>query len=195
MKNVRPEGSTVLYVQRLATAFFLQSAEASREFDRCFPGQRDNFDPISKFCPSFTILTKSDRCFPGQRERCSALLMWAEEEVEWFAERLDKQVFNIIVIITIIIILDEQVFNSQSAISVVAACVAFLRRQAERLLSQGLDLLFMLDARLQASVEKVQLKRLAVRGGQKPTGYIWLAILNTSDVCMKGGDGSSGQGS
>ena len=72
MKNVRPEGSTVLYVQRLATAFFLQSAEASREFDRCFPGQRD---------------------------RCSALLMWAEEEVEWFAERLDKQVFNMIIII------------------------------------------------------------------------------------------------
>ena len=129
MKNVRPEGSTVLYVQRLATAFFLQSAEASREFDRCFPGQRD---------------------------RCSALLMWAEEEVEWFAERLDKQVFYSIIIITTIIILDKQVFNSQSAISVVAACVAFLRRQAERLLSQGLDLLFMLDARLQASVEKVQ---------------------------------------
>ena len=129
MKNVRPEGSTVLYVQRLATAFFLQSAEASREFDRCFPGQRD---------------------------RCSALLMWAEEEVEWFAERLDKQVFYSIIIIITIIILDKQVFNSQSAISVVAACVAFLRRQAERLLSQGLDLLFMLDARLQASVEKVQ---------------------------------------
>ena len=119
----------MLYVQRLATAFFLQSAEASREFDRCFPGQRD---------------------------RCSALLMWAEEEVEWFAERLDKQVFYSIIIITTIIILDKQVFNSQSAISVVAACVAFLRRQAERLLSQGLDLLFMLDARLQASVEKVQ---------------------------------------
>ena len=70
VKNVRPEGSTVLYVQRLATAFFLQSAEASREFDRCFPGQRD---------------------------RCSALLMWAEDEVEWFAERLDKQVFNNII--------------------------------------------------------------------------------------------------
>ena len=127
MKNVRPEGSTVLYVQRLATAFFLQTAEASREFDRCFPGQRD---------------------------RCSALLMWAEEEVEWFAERLDKQVINITIIL-IIIVMNKQVFNSQSAISVVAACVAFLRRQAERLLSQGLDLLFMLDARLQASVEKV----------------------------------------
>ena len=103
VKNVRPEGSTVLYVQRLATAFFLQTAEASREFDKCFPGQRD---------------------------RSSAFLMWAEEEVEWFAERLDKQVFN-----------------SQSAISVVAACVAFLRRQADRLLAQGLDLLFMLDSR------------------------------------------------
>ena len=125
---MRPEGSTVLYVQRLATAFFLQTAEASREFDRCFPGQRD---------------------------RCSALLMWAEEEVEWFAERLDKQVIIVIIIIIIIIFMDKQVFNSQSAISVVAACVAFLRRQAERLLSQGLDLLFMLDARLQASVEKV----------------------------------------
>ena len=92
---MRPEGSTVLYVQRLATAFFLQSAEASREFDRCFLGQRDIYGQIFKFCPSLTILTKSEsRCFPGQRERCSALLMWAEEEVEWFAERLDKQVFN-----------------------------------------------------------------------------------------------------
>ena len=74
--------------------------------------------------------------------------MWAEEEVEWFAERLDKQVFN-----------------SQSAISVVAACVAFLRRQAERLLSQGLDLLFMLDSRLQSSVEKVQF--ILFRGASK----------------------------
>ena len=111
VRNVRPEGSTVVYVQRLAAAFFQQTAEAAREFDKCFP---------------------------GQQARCSALLMWAEEEVEWFAERLDKQVFN-----------------SQSAVAVVAACVAFLRKQAERLVAQGLDLLFMLDARLQASVEKV----------------------------------------
>lgn len=111
VRNVRPEGSTVVYVQRLATAFFQQTAEAAREFDKCFPG------------------------LPA---RSSALLMWAEEEVEWFAERLDKQVFN-----------------SQSAVAVVAACVAFLRKQAERLVAQGLDLLFMLDARLQASVEKV----------------------------------------
>ena len=151
VKNVRPEGSTVLYVQRLASAFFLQSAEASREFDRCFPGQRD---------------------------RCSALLMWAEDEVEWFAERLDKQVFNnVIITTTIIIIMDKQVFNSQSAISVVAACVAFLRRQAERLLSQGLDLLFMLDARLQASVEKVQLRSGCISEGDP--------------VCLPGGDGGT----
>ena len=40
VKNVRPEGSTVLYVQRLGTAFFQQVGEACREFDKCFPGQK-----------------------------------------------------------------------------------------------------------------------------------------------------------
>jgi len=111
VKNVRPEGSTVLYVQRLGTSFFQQVSEGGREFDKCFPGKR-----------------ASD----------SAFLMWTEEEIEWFADRLDKQVFN-----------------SQSPISVVSACVSFLRRQAERLVASGLDVLFMLDNRLQASIEKV----------------------------------------
>ena len=74
-------------------------------------------------------------------------------------------------------VLDKQVFNSQSAISVVAACVAFLRRQAERLLSQGLDLLFMLDARLQASVEKVYTEWLLIQDGQMPTGWVWLVMV------------------
>jgi len=112
VKNVRPEGSTVLYVQRLATAFFHQLTESSREFDKCFSGAGPT--------------------------RASSLLQWAEEEVEWFADRLDKQVFN-----------------SQSPISVVAACVSFLRAQSERLVTAGLDVLFMLDSRLQASIEKV----------------------------------------
>jgi len=111
VKNVRPEGSTVMYVQRLGTAFFQQVCEACREFDKCFPGQRD----IS-----------------------SALLMWTEEEIEWFADRLDKQVFN-----------------SQSPITVVSSCVSFLRKQSERLVSTGMDVIFMLDNRLQASIEKV----------------------------------------
>lgn len=111
VKNVRPEGSTVLYVQRLGTSFFQQVAEGGREFDKCFPGQR-----------------ASD----------SSFLMWTEEEIEWFADRLEKQVFN-----------------SQSPISTVSSCVSFLRRQADRLVATGLDVLFMLDNRLQASIEKV----------------------------------------
>jgi len=111
VKNVRPEGSTVVYVQRLGTAFFQQIVEACREFDKCFPGQRD---------------------------KTSALLMWTEEEVEWFADRLDKQVFN-----------------SQSPITVVSSCVSFLRKQSERLVNTGMDVIFMLDSRLQASIEKV----------------------------------------
>jgi len=111
VKNVRPEGSTVLYVQRLGTAFFQQVAEACREFDKCFPGQSD---------------------------RSSALLMWTEEEIEWFADRLDKQVFN-----------------SQSPITTVSSCVSFLRKQSERLVNSGMDVIFMLDNRLQASIEKV----------------------------------------
>jgi len=111
VKVVRPEGSTVMYVQRLANTFFHQVAEGGREFERCFPGERDSN---------------------------SSFLQWTEEEIEWFADRLDKQVFN-----------------SQSPISVVASCVAFLRKQADRLVATGTDVLFMLDSRLQASIEKV----------------------------------------
>ena len=40
VKNVRPEGSTILYVQRLGTAFFHQITETCKEFDKCFPGER-----------------------------------------------------------------------------------------------------------------------------------------------------------
>ena len=40
VKNVRPEGSTALYVQRLGSAFFHQISCACAEFDKCFPGQR-----------------------------------------------------------------------------------------------------------------------------------------------------------
>jgi len=111
VKNVRPEGSTSVYVQRLGSAFFHQISCACSEFDKCFPGQSD---------------------------RASSLLMWAEEEVDWFADRLNKQVFN-----------------SQSGISLVASCVASLRRQAESLVSGGTDVIFMMDIRLQPTCEKL----------------------------------------
>ena len=40
VKNVRPEGSTIVYVQRLGTAFFHQITETCKEFDKSFPGER-----------------------------------------------------------------------------------------------------------------------------------------------------------
>ena len=43
-------------------------------------------------------------------EKASSLLMWTEEEIDWFVDRLNKQVFN-----------------SQSGISLVASCVSSLR--------------------------------------------------------------------
>ena len=71
-------------------------------------------------------------------EKASSLLMWTEEEVDWFADRLNKQVFN-----------------SQSGISLVATCVATLRRQAESLVFSGTDVIFMMDIRLQPTCEKL----------------------------------------
>ena len=64
--------------------------------------------------------------------------MWTEEEVDWFVERLNKQVFS-----------------SQSGISLVAACVASLRRQAEHLVNSGTDVMFLIDVRLQPTAEKL----------------------------------------
>ena len=116
-----------MYVQRLGTAFFQQIVEACREFDKCFPGQRSYFATNN-----IVMITLCSR------DKTSALLMWTEEEVEWFADRLDKQVFN-----------------SQSPITVVSSCVSFLRKQSERLVNTGMDVIFMLDSRLQASIEKV----------------------------------------
>ena len=71
-------------------------------------------------------------------DKASSLLMWTEEEVDWFVERLNKQVFN-----------------SQSGISLVAACVASLRRQAEHLVTSGTDVMFLMDVRLQPTAEKL----------------------------------------
>jgi len=111
VKNVRPEGSTIVYVQRLGSAFFHQISETCKEFDKCFPG--DN-------------------------EKASSLLMWTEEEIDWFVDRLNKQVFN-----------------SQSGISLVASCVSSLRKQAEHLVSSGTDVMFLMDVRLQPTCEKL----------------------------------------
>merc|ERR1712126_268902 len=111
VKNVRPEGSTTIYVQRLGTAFFHQITETCKEFDKCFP---------------------------GLSEKASSLLVWTEEEVDWFAERLNKQVFN-----------------SQSGISLVSSCVSSLRKQAEHLVTSGTDVMFLIDVRLQPTCEKL----------------------------------------
>ena len=64
--------------------------------------------------------------------------MWTEEEIDWFVERLNKQVFN-----------------SQSGLSLVASCVASLRKQAEHLVTSGTDVMFLMDVRLQSTAEKL----------------------------------------
>ena len=64
--------------------------------------------------------------------------MWTEEEVDWFADRLNKQVFN-----------------SQSGLSLVSTCVSTLRRQAESLVTAGTDVIFMMEVRLQPTCEKL----------------------------------------
>ena len=71
-------------------------------------------------------------------EKASSLLVWTEEEVDWFAERLNKQVFN-----------------SQSGISLVSSCVSSLRKQAEHLVTSGTDVMFLIDVRLQPTCEKL----------------------------------------
>ena len=71
-------------------------------------------------------------------DKASSLLMWTEEEIDWFVERLNKQVFN-----------------SQSGLSLVASCVASLRKQAEHLVTSGTDVMFLMDVRLQSTAEKL----------------------------------------
>ena len=61
----------------------------------------------------------------------------SEEEVDWFMERLNKQVFQL------------------SEISLVAACVASLRRQVEHLVTSSTDVRFLMDVRLQPTTEKL----------------------------------------
>ena len=86
----------------------------------------------------FSIKCNAEPHSPCLSGRASSLLMWTEEEVDWFADRLNKQVFN-----------------SQSGISLVSSCVATLRRQAETLVSSGTDVIFMMDIRLQPTCEKL----------------------------------------
>ena len=64
--------------------------------------------------------------------------MWTEEEIDWFVDRLNKQVFN-----------------SQSGISLVASCVSSLRKISEHLVSSGTDVMFLMDIRLQPTCEKL----------------------------------------
>lgn len=80
-----------------------------------------------------------DKCFPDQRGQSytSLFLMWLEEETEWFAD-----------------ILEKHIFSSQSPLATVADCLAFLREQAKKLVAPGLDILFIIDARFQSSIEK-----------------------------------------
>lgn len=111
VKNCRTEGTTRLYIQRLASAFFHQITDSIKEFDTCFPNQGKNM---------------------------SLFVMWLEEETEWFTD-----------------ILEKHIFSSQSPLSTVADCVAFLREQAKKLITPGLDILFMIDARFQSSIEKI----------------------------------------
>ena len=58
--------------------------------------------------------------------------------MDWFADRLNKQVFN-----------------SQSGLGLVSTCVSTLRRQAESLVSAGTDVIFMMEVRLQPTCEKL----------------------------------------
>jgi hypothetical protein len=68
--------------------------------------------------------------------------MWLEEETEWVTD-----------------ILDKHIFSSQSPLATVAACVSFLRSQAKKLLPPGLDIVFMMDARFQSSIEKTVMEQ------------------------------------
>jgi len=111
VKSCRTEGNTNQYVVRIGNTFFQQIAETSREFEKCFPGASNSSSP---------------------------LLMWMEEEVEWFAEKIDKQIFS-----------------THSPLPAIADSVARLRSQAGKLVALGLDVVFLLDSRLQAGIERI----------------------------------------
>ena len=98
----------------------------------------------------------------------------SEEQVDWFVERLNKQVFQL------------------SGISLVAACVASLRRQAEHLVTSSTDVRFLMDVRLQPTTEKlimevrdkavesVKLRLLGHEAGTKNAPLALIIILASS---------------
>jgi len=111
VRSCRAEGNTTQYIHRIGTTFFQQIAETSREYDKCFP-------------------------VGGSTS--SLLLMWLEEEVEWFAE-----------------IVDKQIFSTHAPLASIADSISRLRGQATKLLPLGLDVVFLLDNRLQAGIERI----------------------------------------
>jgi len=80
-----------------------------------------------------------DKCFTGgEAMNGTSLLVWLDAEVHWFSE-----------------ILDKQMFSNHSPLPTVAECVSRLRTQAKKLLTIGLDVVFLLDNRLQAALERI----------------------------------------
>jgi len=80
-----------------------------------------------------------DKCFSGGENMSgTSLLVWLDGEVQWFTE-----------------ILDKQMFSNHSPLPTVAESVNRLRTQAKKLLALGLDVVFLLDNRLQTALERI----------------------------------------
>eukprot|EP00088_Acartia_fossae_P007094 TRINITY_DN13295_c0_g1_i1.p1 TRINITY_DN13295_c0_g1~~TRINITY_DN13295_c0_g1_i1.p1 ORF type:complete len:737 (+),score=136.76 TRINITY_DN13295_c0_g1_i1:32-2242(+) len=80
-----------------------------------------------------------DKCFSGGENMSgTSLLVWLDSEVQWFAD-----------------ILDKQMFSNHSPLPTVAESVSRLRTQAKKLLTLGLDVVFLLDNRLQSALERI----------------------------------------
>ncbi|KAB7497196.1 Exocyst complex component 8, partial [Armadillidium nasatum] len=110
LKRLRLEGKTVLYVRQLCSIFFHSLLTTGREFVKAFP--------------------KSKSC-------TSAFVVWAQEEINLFA-----QIFS------------RHVFTTQTSITTVAECINCADKHCQQLSDIGLELSFMLHSLLLKDVEK-----------------------------------------
>ncbi len=69
--------------------------------------------------------------------KMSSLLVWVQEQMIGFIERIERQIFS-----------------PSTPLETIAVCIEVIRNQCTSLNSSGLDLLFLLDSQLRGNVER-----------------------------------------
>lgn len=114
LKSVKMETATVSYVQRQAVTFFTNVLETSHEFRKAFGNADDSSSKIS------------------------SLLVWLNQEMDRFCDRVEKQMFT-----------------PSTPLETISVCVQFVRQQSVKMRDEAnLDVVYLLDSRFRRNVER-----------------------------------------